>query len=397
MESKVATYAEDFRVLVRAAARAGRFADPVAFDPDEFEEPLLKASRRGDFVPIDGALIRDWDRDYRRTWPGVNFGLRIYHLGAIPFVRVYTSYTLKAAYGGYDFLVCDRADYRRLFREAVRLRRASKPDRLPPVMAPEVERVLWQNTIGFLKAKNLTLLRRLGGRAKRGILLTGPPGNGKTSACRWVFEECVRRDWEYRLVSADDYQAARRDDDPTEAVRRLFKVSRPGVVFFDDLDIALRDRNTVKETDDQSVFLTSLDGIHGVDAVVYVFTTNCPVDLIDPAFRRPGRIDLTLHFPKPTVELRTRLIGRWDPDIRAAVPVDRVATETAGLTFAEIEELKNLLVLHFLDTGQWDWPEAVRQFRTNRAGFDMDRRGRRVGFGIAPAEETVLNGQPVCN
>jgi hypothetical protein len=66
MESNVAKYIEDFRVLVRAAARAGRFADPVAFDPDEFQEPLLKASRRGDFVPVDGALLRDWDRDYPR-------------------------------------------------------------------------------------------------------------------------------------------------------------------------------------------------------------------------------------------------------------------------------------------------------------------------------------------
>jgi cell division protease FtsH len=145
------------------------------------------------------------------------------------------------------------------------------------------------------------------------------------------------------------------------------------------------------------VFLTSLDGIQGVDAVVYVFTTNCPVDLIDPAFRRPGRIDLTVHFPKPNAELRTRLVGRWDPDIRAAVAADRVAAETAGLTFAEIEELKNLLVLHFLDTGRWDWTEAVRQFRVNRAGFDTERRGRRVGFGTAHADETMLTGQPVCN
>jgi SpoVK/Ycf46/Vps4 family AAA+-type ATPase len=75
----------------------------------------------------------------------------------------------------------------------------------------------------------------------------------------------------------------------------LFRVSRPGVVFFDDLDVALRDRNTVKETDDQSVFLTALDGIEGVDAVVYVFTTNCAIELIDPAFRRPA------PAPRPTI------------------------------------------------------------------------------------------------
>src|SRR5205085_924647 len=105
-----------------------------------------------------------------------------------------------------------------LFRRAARLRRASKPHRPPPVMAPDVESTLWQNTVGFLDAKNMAQLKRFGGKAKLGILLTGPPGNGKTSACRWVYEECVRRNWEYRLVSVDDYQSAHRDDEPTEAV-----------------------------------------------------------------------------------------------------------------------------------------------------------------------------------
>ena len=66
------------------------------------------------------------------------------------------------------------------------------------------------------------------------------------------------------------------------------------------MDVALRDRDTVKETDDQAVFLAALDGIEVNEGVVYVFTTNCPLDLIDPAFKRPGRIDLVLHFPSRT-------------------------------------------------------------------------------------------------
>ena len=52
--------------------------------------------------------------------------------------------------------------------------------------------VLWRNTIGFLDPANLRRIKDLGGRAKRGLLLSGPPGNGKTTACRWIFRECRR-------------------------------------------------------------------------------------------------------------------------------------------------------------------------------------------------------------
>src|SRR5947209_8564428 len=53
MSSRVADYAADHRYVLEQVARAAGFADPVAFDPDEFYTPLLRAARRGPFVPID--------------------------------------------------------------------------------------------------------------------------------------------------------------------------------------------------------------------------------------------------------------------------------------------------------------------------------------------------------
>jgi ATP-dependent 26S proteasome regulatory subunit len=130
------------------------------------------------------------------------------------------------------------------------------------------------------------------------------------------------------------------------AVQDLFAVNKRGIVFFDDMDIALRDRNTVRETDDQAVFLSALDGIEVNEGVAYVFTTNCPLQLIDPAFKRPGRIDLVMHFEVPDAVLRRELFDRWHSDIHNGIDIDIAVKETSGLSFAEIEEIKNLLILH---------------------------------------------------
>ncbi|HVK17829.1 MAG TPA: ATP-binding protein [Fimbriiglobus sp.] len=390
MSTPLSEFTADHKTVVAAAAAAAGIADPVVFDPDDFADPLLENSVRGPLVPVDGVLIRDWDRNWRAAWPGVNYGVRVYRADGITFARGYCGLAPELTTTGFHVFVVDRRDYARLYRFAVRCKRASATGATPPVMPTGQRDVLWQNTIGFLEPANLKRLRGYGGRAKRGLLLTGPPGNGKTSACRWVRQEAERRGWEARVVGPDEYEVARRDCNPAEAVRNLFRVTGRGIVFFDDMDIALRDRDTVKETDDQAVFLAALDGLEVNEGVVYVFTTNCPVDLIDPAFRRPGRIDLTLAFPKPDTDLRRELVARWHAEIRAAVDPARVVRETDGMSFAEVEELKNLLVLRFVDGGGWDWDWAMEQFRANRSGLASRRADRPVGF---IAEPVAVNGQ----
>ena len=385
MATPLEQYAADHRRLLEAAGRQVGFADPVAVDLDEFEAPLVKAARRGPPLPLDGVLVRDWDPDTRRTGPGLRIGMRLYEIDGVRFVRVSFWAVDNLNCAGLDFTAVDRKDYRRLYSVALRRRLDQQPAGDPPVLPQEQLDLLWKNTIGYLERDNLARIKGYGGRARRGVLLTGAPGNGKTMACRWVLEECRRRCWEYHLVTPDAYRAARENRN----VEKLFGVGRRGVVFFDDMDLALRDRDTIAETEDQAVFLGALDGLSVQEGVVFVFTTNCPLDLIDRAFKRPGRIDVALHFRAPDAVLRRRLFARWHADIRAGLDVERAVASTDGYSFADIEELKNLLVLRHMDAGGWDWDWALRQFAENRGELHVGVR-RHVGFAGANGRKGAL-------
>ncbi len=362
--------------MLEAAGRALGNADLVAVDMDDFYTPLIKAARRGALLPLEGVLVRDWDSDNRRAGPGLRIGMRMYEVAGVPFVRVRFVPDMEMSCEGLDFVAVARKDYARLYRAALRCRLDDEPAAGPPVLPQEQLDQLWKNTIGYLEGANLQRIKSYGGRVKRGVLLTGAPGNGKTMACRWIWEECRRRRWEYRLVTPDNYIDARKND----VVEGLFGVERRGIVFFDDMDLALRDRETVQETDDQAVFLSAMDGISVKEGVVFIFTTNCALNLIDRAFKRPGRLDVMLHFQAPDANLRRRLMRNWHPDIQANIDLDEAAATTDGRSFAEIEELKNLLVLHFMECERWNWEWALNQFSVNRRELEGPP-DRRVGFG----------------
>jgi hypothetical protein len=382
MAATLCQFAADHRQLLTVVARHTGMASPVAVQFDDFAGPLLKKARKGELLPIEGVLVRDWDPDIRRADPGLQFGVRLYEIAGITFAYVCFPYDDRLTCSATQFYIVDLQDYRRLYRIAVACRRDQEPPGLPPILLPEQADLLWKNTIDYLEPANLRRIKEYGGRPKRGVLLLGPPGNGKTSACRWLWEECRSRGWTWRIVTPDAYNSARRGGNAEDDVKQLFTVAGRGIVFFDDMDLALRDRETIRETDDQAVFLGALDGISVTEGVVFVFTTNCDLRLIDRAFKRPGRIDLVLRFDAPTADLRRRLLERWHADIRQNLDLDEAVATTHGYSFAEIEELKNLLIIHFMEAGQWDWHWALDQFHLNRDDLSARKR-RKVGFELS--------------
>jgi hypothetical protein len=272
--------------------------------------------------------------------------------------------------------------YQRLYRF---LRRGvhERMKEIPPIMQPPEQQRLWNNTLGFLK-QGEEALERFGVTLKRGVLLTGQPGNGKTMAARWLLSQACKLGFAWRTVRAEEYEMARHHG----SAHGMFELDRPGIILFDDLDAALRDREEVGQSSDATTFLSELDGLEVRRGVVYLFTSNAKVKEIDPAFRRPGRIDQIIHFPRPDAALRRRLIEEhWPKEIIENIPVDEVVEKTEGRCFAEVEELKKLLVMRFLDVRSWDWPWAWESFEHR---MEETEYRRPIGFIRASSK----NGHP---
>jgi hypothetical protein len=303
-------------------------------------------------------------------------GIELFEL-TLPQVTLRVAHVVAPGGGGrtwrlYNFWAVPIGFRRAFYRQVRRLERDLLAV-LPPVMREPDRQRLWENSIGFLRRARQTL-RKFGVPQKRGLLLLGEPGNGKTMACRWLCALCNRHGLRFKSVSAPDYLEARSGCD----VHDLFELDGPGIILFDDLDQAIADRDEFQTGLDRTTFLTELDGLRPREGIVYLFTSNARLGALDPAFRRPGRIDVFVQFSRPDAALRERFVReRWHAEIVSAVDVGEVVRATEGLSFAEMDELKKLLVVDYLDNREWNWPRAWLAWC---AGHDTGRRSHRIGF-----------------
>jgi cell division protease FtsH len=171
-----------------------------------------------------------------------------------------------------------------------------------PAEAPElVER----QVLGI--ARHRERLRASGQHVKRGLLLYGPPGNGKTLTVRYILGQAL--DHTVMLLTGGSLHLLR----PACALARMLS---PAIVVLEDVDLVAEERTMVGHASNPVLFdlLNELDGIEGDADVALTLTTN-RADLLDPALAaRPGRVDLAVGIGVPA----TTPAGACSPSTPAA-------------------------------------------------------------------------------
>lgn len=179
-------------------------------------------------------------------------------------------------------------------------------------------------------------LRAAGLGTSRGMLISGPPGVGKTALCRVIASELPEGTTAVIVDSATSPWAITR-------IYQWIDVLSPVAVFLDDIDLLAGDRRQPNGVGMLREFLTSLDGFTPTSSVVTVATTNV-TDTIDPALIRPGRFDALIEVPLPNRDARIEILRRFLAPL-GEFDLRPVADGSDGLTGADLRELVRRAVL----------------------------------------------------
>ena len=190
--------------------------------------------------------------------------------------------------------------------------------------------------------RNPELRAMYGASLRGGLLMYGPPGCGKTFLARAVAGELEASFLSVALHDILDPMLGMSERSLHEVFERA-RASAPCVLFLDEVDALGQRRSQTRNTGMHGVVVQLLEELDGMsaanDGVFVLAATNQPWD-IDPALRRPGRLDRTLLVLPPDPDARRSIFELHLRD-RPIETIDyaELASRTAGYTGADISHI----------------------------------------------------------
>jgi len=202
------------------------------------------------------------------------------------------------------------------------------------VLAPGLKESLLKDVTQFFSSRDV--YSRYGVPWKRGILLVGPPGNGKTHAVKAL---CHQSGVPALYVRSLEPQGMFQGSEHAN-IRAVFDFARktaPCLLILEDLDALIKPTN-------RSFVLNELDGFSANTGICVVASTNYPERLDPSILDRPSRFDRKYPFDLPQIAERTAYLKLWNEQQAAelrltSAGIEAVAQASNAFSFAYLKEL----------------------------------------------------------
>jgi len=240
-------------------------------------------------------------------------------------------------------------------------------DELYELPSPEIEsilsdiRIFWKKRDAY-KSYNFV--------HKRGILLYGDPGCGKSG----IIQLCVKSLIEEEngiVINIKESEDFKYFIDFVPTIRTI-EPDRPLIVILEDIDsLAGEDQYSTTK------LLNVLDGVKQIENVVYIATTNYPEKLQERITNRPSRFDRRYEVQMPSEEIRRSYIkNKLTEDDMKRVDIEEWVKVTDGMSLSHLKEL----IISVVVMGK-DFKDSIGNLTDMKESPKIKKTTKRMGFG----------------